>query len=362
MGAEDPRDRLESLGRTSAELLHDLAADLQVLRGWARLVADGVRSGRATPPDADALEDESERVGRLVADLVDWLAHPHPRTSFSPAARLRAVVDRVDRREGVVPLELRTGLPEDLHISGPATFFDRIAANLIRNAVRHAERRVRVTLDPEHHPGAEGVRLRVEDDGSGIDPALRGRLFSPFARGAATGHGLGLSSTAWLVEQLAGLPPEAHTSPMGGACMDVWFPTRPAPTDPDYAPYPLTGLRVVLVDDEEPVRRVLIALLERERMQVEGMDYAPDLLDRLVAIQPDLLLLDRHLGHVSGLDLWRALRRRDAGLARRTVLLSGAPGSRDQADHPAELRKPLDLSAFRRVASQVLRGSTNVRD
>lgn len=355
MSEDDPRARLESLGRTSAELLHDLAADLQVLRGWARLVSEGVRTGRATPPDAAALEDEADRVGRLVADAVDWLADPHPRTTFSPADRLNAVVERVDRREGVVPVELAVSAPEGLHVAGPATFFDRIAANLVRNAVRHADRRVRVSLDAEPRAGGEGVRLRVEDDGSGIEPELRGSLFTPFARtDVAGGHGLGLSSTAWLAQQLAGTPPEARASSLGGACMEVWFPTRRVAAGIGDTPIPLEGLRAVLVDDEPAVRQVLVALLRRERMQVEGMDYAADLIDRLVAMRPDLVLLDRNLGHVSGLELWRALRARDPALARRTMLLSGAPQPGERHDQPPELRKPLDLGAFRRTVARVL--------
>jgi CheY-like chemotaxis protein len=223
--------------------------------------------------------------------------------------------------------------------------------------VRHADRRVRVSLLTEPRDGTEGVRLRVEDDGAGIDPALRGRLFSPFARGAADGHGLGLSSTSWLVEQLAGGAPQAGGSSLGGACMEIWFPARLVAPAVAHVPFPLAGLRVVLVDDDAAVRRVLVALLRRERMVAEGLDVGPDLAERLTVLQPDLLLLDRNLGTFSGLDLWRAVRVRDPALARRTALLTGAAEPGDRTADPPVLRKPLDLNALRTFAARALGGS-----
>jgi two-component system, sensor histidine kinase len=351
---ESQGSRLEALGRTTAELLHDLAADLEVLRGWAKLVADGVRSGRATPLDAAALEEEADRVGRLLAEVVDWMADPSPRSSFSPLERLRSVMDRIDRREGVVPLDLSVRAAEGLHLSGPPTFFDRVAANLIRNAVRHADRRVRVSLSAESRAGASGVRLRVEDDGSGVDSGLRGSLFTPFARGARHGHGLGLSSTSWLAEQLGGTVREPRASALGGASFEVWFPVRAAARREERAPFPLAGVRVLLVDDDPTVRRVLVALLRSERMQAEGLDFAPDLVDRLTRIDPDLILLDRHLGHHSGLAIWRSLGARDPDLASRTALLTGAASPGDDPGGPTVLLKPLDLDALRAFAARVL--------
>src|SRR5205823_9351301 len=100
---------------------------------------------------------------------------------------------------------------------------ERVIANLVANAVRHAPRSgpVRVAARSD---GAQ-VRLRVIDRGPGIDPADRDRVFAPFQRldDGRGGVGLGLAIARGFTEAMGGTIEPAET-PGGGLTMAVTLP------------------------------------------------------------------------------------------------------------------------------------------
>ncbi|MEM8577739.1 MAG: HAMP domain-containing sensor histidine kinase [Pseudomonadota bacterium] len=86
-------------------------------------------------------------------------------------------------------------LADDATLLGDAQLLSQLVSNLIENGLKYT--RPGDTIRIEVARRGDHVRLRVSDDGPGIDAGLRARLFAPFARGAgqqsAPGHGLGLS-------------------------------------------------------------------------------------------------------------------------------------------------------------------------
>ena len=109
-------------------------------------------------------------------------------------------------------------------------YMARAVANLVRNARRHARGRVAVSIEP-----CDGdVAIHVDDDGQGIDPADRERLFEPFVRADGSrdrdsgGFGLGLA----IVRQVArwhGGDARLADSPLGGARASIRWPAAPPP-------------------------------------------------------------------------------------------------------------------------------------
>jgi two-component system nitrogen regulation sensor histidine kinase NtrY len=79
--------------------------------------------------------------------------------------------------------------------------FKRVLINLIDNAIEAMDRRGRVVLQTEHEAAAGRVRLRVADDGPGIAPEDRERLFVPHFSTKKRGSGLGLSIVARIVQE-----------------------------------------------------------------------------------------------------------------------------------------------------------------
>ena len=109
-------------------------------------------------------------------------------------------------------------------------YMARAVANLVRNARRHARGRVAVSIEP-----CDGdVAIHVDDDGQGIAPADRERLFEPFVRADGSrdrdsgGFGLGLA----IVRQVArwhGGDARLADSPLGGARASIRWPAAPPP-------------------------------------------------------------------------------------------------------------------------------------
>jgi two-component system, OmpR family, sensor histidine kinase PrrB len=129
-------------------------------------------------------------------------------------------------------LGLRTDAPDEaVALRGWEPGLRILVDNLIENAARHgrADGTVRVTLRPALN--GDGPAIEVEDDGPGIPPAERGRVFEPFHRVAGTeasGSGLGLALVAQQA-RLHGAEVFVGDSALGGARVRVGFP---APQDP----------------------------------------------------------------------------------------------------------------------------------
>lgn len=203
------------LGRT---LAHEIKNPLAGIRGAAQLLAVG-----AKPDDralAQLIVDETERVRRLI-DRVE--AFSDARAPARLPVNLHAVLDRVRRlvESGAGPAarfreRYDPSLPD---AEGDEDQLVQVVLNLVKNAAEAAarpERAGEITLatawrQGARTPQADGsgwrstpLELRVEDDGPGVDPALRARLFDPFVTGKPQGEGLGLTLAAKLAADHGG--------------------------------------------------------------------------------------------------------------------------------------------------------------
>ena len=171
---------------------------------------------------------DSDRLSRLIAELLDVARidtgrlQLHPRPS-DPAVLVGRVVGSVSAGTSrPIVLEVGDAVPQ---VTVDPDKFVQVVTNLLENAVRHGGGTVRVRLDALPGPGRTGIRLAVEDDGDGIAPELRRRVFTKFWRGGTTGgSGLGLYLVNGLVEAHGGAvtieDPDA-----GGARVVVTLPS-----------------------------------------------------------------------------------------------------------------------------------------
>ncbi len=180
---------------------HEFRTPLTAIRTAAHALA-------ATPPeggDHDALlaavGEETERLDRLVANLLDL--------SRLEAGALVARMDWCAPAEMVAgaieaagpPVDgaaVRTRVPSGLPlVRADAVLCERILVNLLHNAVRHGAPPVVV----EGRVAGERLEISVTDAGGGVDPAVEGRVFDPFvAGGRAPGTGVGLALARGLAE------------------------------------------------------------------------------------------------------------------------------------------------------------------
>ena len=217
-----------------ATVAHELRSPLTGVKGfvqallnrWDKLNDEQKKLMLAT------VSADSDRLSRLIAELLDVARidtgrlQLYPRPS-DPALLARRVVDSVGASTSrPLVLEASAGLPEVLVDPDK---FTQVVTNLVENAVRHGAGTIRVVIGaspPEERPAA--VRIVVEDEGDGIPPELRRRVFTKFWKGGATGgSGLGLYLVNGLVEAHGGTVTIGDTE-AGGARITVLLPGQPS--------------------------------------------------------------------------------------------------------------------------------------
>ncbi len=192
--------RGEALARMAAMAAHEIRNPIGIIRGAVELVQE--RAGaRLSADDREALSDvigEVERLRRLTQDFLDLAREPALVKAPTDLAESGAEAARgLARSYPGVAVEL--ALPE-LVLDADAARLRQILGNLLANAAEAGAQSV--SLRGEVLDGF--ARLVVEDDGSGIDPALGDRLFDPFATGRADGTGLGLAISRQIAERHGG--------------------------------------------------------------------------------------------------------------------------------------------------------------
>jgi len=204
---------------------HELRTPLTAVLGFASLLTD--HYGEALGPEALMLAERiwgsAQRLDHLLGDLLDL--DRLSRGVVEAQRRNVAVADLVGHTVQAINLDGReltvTIDPPDLVVAVDAAQVERIVENLVVNAVRHTPSGARIEL----HVGrsANGVLLRVDDDGPGVPAEARETIFEPFRRNATAftpGTGIGLSLVARFAE-LHGGRAWVEDRPQGGSSFRV---------------------------------------------------------------------------------------------------------------------------------------------
>jgi two-component system sensor histidine kinase HydH len=198
------RETLIALGEMAAGIAHELRNPLNAVEGFAHLLVKALDAG------ADAPKDPRLHALRIVAGVRKANAIITNLLCFARPSRFAPRRERVDRlllelrhslcEEGGerARVEIRPAQPKDLEVAGDLALLERMLVNLIENGRTAAGAGGRVAVCARRVGGE--VALSVEDDGPGIPPELRDRLFRPFVTGRSDGIGLGLFLVHRIVE------------------------------------------------------------------------------------------------------------------------------------------------------------------
>ena len=296
-----------------ATVSHELRTPLQAILGWARLLQE-TDEGPARRMHGLATIERNARVqARLVDDILDAsrLVSGTLRLDWKPvdlAAIVRAVGDGFKELASAKGVGLSLDVPAGpLVVGGDATRLQQIVWNVLSNALKFtpAAHRVDVRLRAEEGQAV----LRVADSGIGIDPEFLPHVFDPFRQADSSttrahgGLGLGLALVSHLVEMHGGSV-EAHSDGSGrGAVFTIRLRLEApdalaaAATPASVArvvrvPARLSGVRVLVVEDEADTRDLLSAALGHSGALVESAASAEEALDALRRRRPDVLVCD----------------------------------------------------------------------
>jgi signal transduction histidine kinase len=199
------RERLVALGEISAVVAHEVRNPLAVIFN----ALSSLRKEKPVSTNAatllDILQEESERLKRVVGDLLDF-ARPHELSLDTvPPSRLVASAASAARSgdaEGLVRFEADDDLPS---ISCDEHLLRQALVNLVTNALQASGRKEPVRVRAfRRSPADEAVSFSVYDDGAGISKEVAERLFTPFFTTRASGTGLGLAIVKRVVEAHGG--------------------------------------------------------------------------------------------------------------------------------------------------------------
>ncbi|MEW6321525.1 MAG: ATP-binding protein [Acidobacteriota bacterium] len=199
-------EKLALTGLLAARVAHEIRNPLSAIKLQTQLLGRDV-AGR---PDAQALVDavlrDIRKVEAVIADLIELARPGEPRVQAAQINTLVADVlgemePQLTHRRIVVTRRLADGLPD---VSLDRGRVARALVNLIANSAEAMPDGGHLTIATALDEPARSIVLEVCDDGAGIDPAMRDRLFSPFATSKPDGVGLGLVNARAIVEQHGG--------------------------------------------------------------------------------------------------------------------------------------------------------------
>ena len=357
--------RMEAVGRLAGGVAHDFNNLLQAMLGLTQLA----RIHGEGPDTADERQQELEellhRGAQLTQQLLLFSRREEPRTEqFDLNDGIRETAKLLQRLLRANVTQAFALAEEPLPVDADRGQIGQVVMNLAVNAADAMPDGGTLTV----RSGGDGpdVWFSVTDTGYGIPDDIRDHIFEPFftTKGDQRGTGLGLAVVHGIVTQHGG-EVEVESAVGRGATFRVMLPRRPneggapAPAAGDGAALPRgDGERVLLVEDNDAVRRAFERLLVRLGYQVTAAPSAEEA-EALPAEPPyDLLLTDMVLPGLSGAAL--ATRLRPRWPACKVIFMSGYTEDevvRRKAAQGEErfLQKPVDLATLAREVAAALK-------
>ncbi len=211
-------DRLTTVGKLASGLAHELGTPLNVIEARADMIASGETSPTESMDYARVIRDASERMTRLIRQLLDFarprIATPAQHGVFELVAKTVEMLAPLAARKQVT-LHVDDGAPSLTAYVDP-DHLQQVVTNLIVNAIQAADRPGTVLVSvmsrkarpPADHDGeeAEFVCIEVRDEGIGISEENINHIFEPFftTKDVGSGTGLGLAVAYGIVRDHGG--------------------------------------------------------------------------------------------------------------------------------------------------------------
>jgi signal transduction histidine kinase/CheY-like chemotaxis protein len=333
------RERAEEANRAKdlflGSLSHELRTPLNAIIGWTRMLRSGSLAEAKRDRALETIDRNARAQAALIEDILDLsrITSGKMRLEVAPVELAHVVetaLDTIRPAADAKGVRVQSVLDPDAGtVHGDATRLQQVCWNLLSNAVKFTPRGGRVYVKLVRTDSQ--VELLVSDTGKGIATDFLPWIFDPFSQADSTttrefgGLGLGLAIVKHLVELHGGTVRAESEGADKGATFVVRLPVapvrapistpvvNPAVTTPSGAniecPPELTGLRVLVVDDEPDARELLRTVLEGCGVEVTTASTADDALQCFQKAPPDLLVSDIGMRGKDGYWLIQQIRR-----------------------------------------------------
>jgi PAS domain S-box-containing protein len=352
-----------------AMLGHELRNPLAPIRNGVELLRRTVGSDGSGAQVCQMLERQVAQMTRLLDDLLDVSRISRGEINFRReavdvcnAARRAVEASRpiIDERRH----DLQVELPEHaIIVDGDEARLVQMITNLLNNAAKYTPPGGRIVLRLQER--GDAVEIVVQDDGNGIDEATLPRIFDLFVRGRSAqqgqdGLGVGLTLVRHIAEHHGGSA-TAHSDGAGrGSTFTVTLRSQRAKLVPSAArsrpSVSAAARRIVIVDDNRDAAQSLASMLRLGGHEVSAVHDAATGIDRVLALRPDVALLDIGLPDMDGHQVARRLRAQNCNAILVAITGYGAPEdhARSRAagfDH--HLVNPVDPVTLERLVAEI---------
>jgi len=391
--AEHARMEAEASSRAKDEFLatvsHELRTPLNAMLGWSQLLTNNTLPADKLEHAFEVIQRNVLAQSRLVEDLLDVsrIVSGQMRLDVHPVHPIRVVSAAIESAKPALEakhIQLEVDLdPNSGQILGDATRVQQIVWNLLSNATKFTGKDGKITVRVARVSGS--VEIVVSDTGQGIDAEFLPFVFDRFRQADGSfarrhgGLGLGLAIARHLVELHGGTIKVESAGPNRGSRFIVRLPyagsrnssAAAAGSTPivDFEPPSrltapeLRGIRVLVVDDDDDSRDLVVSILEKCEAITFAASSAEQALSIIVRDYPDVLVSDIGMPGMDGYELVRAVRALPDERAQRVpaVAVTAYARQEDQRRALAEgfqlhVAKPIEPASFAQAVARLSRG------
>jgi signal transduction histidine kinase/ActR/RegA family two-component response regulator len=361
-----------------ATLSHELRSPLSAALSWTHMLRRGQLDAEKTARALETIERSTRLQVRLIEDLLDISRIVSGKLTLETGVvELGAVIDAAVETARAGAEARHLGLlvqraVEPLAVVGDAARLEQIVGNLVANAIKFTSSRGTITVAWRRE--GDEAEISVRDTGVGIPTETLPHVFDRFRQADSSttrrhgGLGLGLAIVRHLVELHGGTIVAESGGEGQGTVMRIRLPLAAA-ADLDAQPArsagstgvklarQLTGVRVLIVDDEADVREFLATALALAGAEVTSAASVEEALARRAAAAPTVIVTDLAMPGRDGFSLLQALRADAVSLP--VVALTALAGATDRqrvlaAGFAAHLTKPIDPPTLIAAVARVL--------
>jgi CheY-like chemotaxis protein/nitrogen-specific signal transduction histidine kinase len=376
------REAAEESNRLKDEFLatvsHELRTPLTAILGWSRLLEGGTLDDSVTQQAVEVIWRNAKAQAQIVDDILDvsriitgnLYLDLHPLEVVPVVENAINVVRPTADAKGITIEKFFDSKP--LMVSGDANRLQQVVWNLLSNAVKFTDSGGRVCVKVTRTGGA--VEVSVSDTGRGISKEFLPYVFERFRQADSTttrshgGLGLGLAIARHLVEIHGGTINGESGGDGRGATFTIRLPLISASAkrfvEPDQlklvrSQQLLSGLHVLIVDDDSDTLTLMATALTRRQANVTAVSSAGEAIQAITRKRPDVLVSDIAMPDEDGYGLIKKIRSLENGASEYIPAVAITAYAKDEdreralsAGFQIYLAKPIELTELISVVAR----------